>query len=66
MPESVQKLVAAKASVSVESGAGLGAARTDEDFTKPAQASSRIEMLCSLKPTCWSSSAGLPKKISNE
>jgi len=33
MPESVQKLVTAKASVSVESGAGLGAARTDEDFT---------------------------------
>lgn len=33
MPESVQKLVAAKAAVSVESGAGLGAARTDEDFT---------------------------------
>ena len=32
MPESVQKLVAAKASVFVESGAGLGAARTDEDF----------------------------------
>ncbi len=32
MPESVQKLVAAKASVSIESGAGLGAARTDEDF----------------------------------
>ncbi len=33
MPDSVQKLVAAKASLSVESGAGLGAARTDEDFT---------------------------------
>jgi H+-translocating NAD(P) transhydrogenase subunit alpha len=33
MPESIQKLVAAKALVSVESGAGLGAARTDEDFT---------------------------------
>ena len=33
MPESVQKLVAAKASVTVESGAGIGAARTDEDFT---------------------------------
>jgi len=32
MPESVQKLIAAKASVFVESGAGLGAARTDEDF----------------------------------
>jgi NAD(P) transhydrogenase subunit alpha len=32
MPDSVQKLVAAKASLSVESGAGLGAARTDEDF----------------------------------
>jgi NAD(P) transhydrogenase subunit alpha len=32
MPDSVQKLVSAKASVSVESGAGLGAARTDEDF----------------------------------
>src|SRR2546427_3876652 len=33
MPDSVQKLVAAKASVSIESGAGLGAARTDEDYT---------------------------------
>jgi len=33
MPESVQKLVAAKASVSIESGAGLGAARTDDDYT---------------------------------
>jgi H+-translocating NAD(P) transhydrogenase subunit alpha len=32
MPESIQKLVAAKASVSVESRAGLGAARTDDDF----------------------------------
>ena len=33
MPDSIQKLVAAKASVSVESGAGLGAARTDDDYT---------------------------------
>jgi len=33
MPDSVQKLVALKASVSVESGAGLGAARTDDDYT---------------------------------
>jgi len=32
MPDSIKKLVAAKASVSVESGAGLGAARTDDDF----------------------------------
>ena len=32
MPDSVQKLVAAKASLFVESGAGLGAARTDDDF----------------------------------
>ncbi|HEV8588052.1 MAG TPA: NAD(P) transhydrogenase subunit alpha [Pyrinomonadaceae bacterium] len=32
MPDSVQKLVAAKASVFVESGAGLGAARTDDDY----------------------------------
>src|SRR6266699_2951639 len=32
MPESVQKLVESKASVSIESGAGLGAARTDDDF----------------------------------
>jgi H+-translocating NAD(P) transhydrogenase subunit alpha len=32
MPESVQKLVALKASVSIESGAGLGAARTNDDF----------------------------------
>lgn len=33
MPDSVQKLVAAKAAVSIESGAGIGAARTDEDYT---------------------------------
>ena len=32
MPDSVQKLIAQKASVSIESGAGLGAARTDEDY----------------------------------
>ena len=32
MPDSVQKLVALKASVSIESGAGLGAARTDVDY----------------------------------
>ena len=32
MPESVQKLVASKASVEIESGAGLGAARTDDDY----------------------------------
>jgi NAD(P) transhydrogenase subunit alpha len=33
MPDSVQKLVAQKVTVSIESGAGLGAARTDEDYT---------------------------------
>jgi H+-translocating NAD(P) transhydrogenase subunit alpha len=32
VPESVRKLVALKATVKVESGAGLGAARTDEDY----------------------------------
>ena len=32
MPDSVKKLVSAKACVSVESGAGLGAARTDDDY----------------------------------
>src|ERR1700682_4810346 len=32
MPDSVQKLVVLKASVSIESGAGLGAARTDDDY----------------------------------
>src|SRR5260370_11646496 len=32
MPESVQKLVALKAAVSIESGAGLGAARTEDDY----------------------------------
>jgi NAD(P) transhydrogenase subunit alpha len=32
MPESVKKLVALKASVLVESGAGLSAARTDDEF----------------------------------
>jgi proton-translocating NAD(P)+ transhydrogenase subunit alpha len=33
MPDSVKKLVAAKASVMIESGAGLGAARTDDDYS---------------------------------
>jgi H+-translocating NAD(P) transhydrogenase subunit alpha len=32
MPDSVKKLVAAKASVSIQTGAGLGAARTDDDY----------------------------------
>src|SRR5260370_34508179 len=32
MPDSAQKLVALKASVSIERGAGLGAARTDDDY----------------------------------
>ena len=32
MPESIKKLVAAKATVIVESGAGLGAARSDQEF----------------------------------
>jgi NAD(P) transhydrogenase subunit alpha len=32
MPDSVTKLIAAKAAVRIESGAGLGAARTDEDY----------------------------------
>jgi NAD(P) transhydrogenase subunit alpha len=34
MPDSVKKLVAAKASISIEAGAGLGAARTDDDYTE--------------------------------
>jgi NAD(P) transhydrogenase subunit alpha len=34
MPESIKKLVALKASVFVESGAGLAAARTDDDFSE--------------------------------
>ena len=33
MPDSVQKLIGVKASVSIASGAGLGAARTDDDYT---------------------------------
>ena len=32
MPDSVKKLVALKAAISIESGAGLGAARTDDDY----------------------------------
>jgi NAD(P) transhydrogenase subunit alpha len=32
MPESIRKLVALKAAVNVESGAGLGAATTDDDY----------------------------------
>jgi NAD(P) transhydrogenase subunit alpha len=34
MPESVRKLVALRASVRIESGAGLGAARTDADYSE--------------------------------
>src|SRR5437773_1184025 len=34
MPDSVKKLIATKASVSIESGAGLGAARPDNDYTE--------------------------------
>src|SRR5215831_1182258 len=34
MPDSVKKLVAAKASVVIESGAGLGAARVDDDYSE--------------------------------
>ncbi len=34
VPESVRKIVALKAVVKVESGAGLGAARTDEDYAQ--------------------------------
>ncbi len=33
MPDSVKKLIAAKASLMIESGAGLGAARTDDDYS---------------------------------
>jgi NAD(P) transhydrogenase subunit alpha len=32
MPDSVAKLIAAKASITIESGAGLGAASTDDDY----------------------------------
>jgi H+-translocating NAD(P) transhydrogenase subunit alpha len=32
MPESAQKLIALKVSVAIETGAGLGAARTDDDY----------------------------------
>ena len=34
MPDSVKKLVAAKAAVVIESGAGLGAARTDNEYSE--------------------------------
>ena len=49
MPESVKKLVALKASVLIESGAGLAAARTDDDFREAgAQISSdRQELITS-------------------
>lgn len=46
VPESVVKLVGLKANVHVESGAGLGAARTDDDYTRAgAQVSSDRTML---------------------
>ena len=46
MPEQVQKLVALKTTVSVESGAGLGAARTDDDYVSAgANIADRNELL---------------------
>jgi H+-translocating NAD(P) transhydrogenase subunit alpha len=46
MPESVKKLIALKASVLIESGAGLSAARTDDDYTEAgAEVSSDREAL---------------------
>src|SRR5436189_4112581 len=49
MPGSIKKLVAAKATVHVESGAGLGAARTDDDFREAGAAisSDRESLLAS-------------------
>jgi len=48
MPESIKKLVALKASVLVESGAGLSAARTDEEFREAGAeiSSDRSKLLC--------------------
>lgn len=47
MPESVQKLVGLKATVRIESGAGLFAARTDDDYAKAGAevSSNRTELL---------------------
>lgn len=47
MPESVRKLVALKAAVNIERGAGVGAARLDEDYREAGAeiASDRIKLL---------------------
>lgn len=47
MPESAQKLVALKATVLIESGAGLSAARTDEDYREAGTqvSSNRAELI---------------------
>jgi NAD(P) transhydrogenase subunit alpha len=48
MPDSVKKLVAMKVSVSVESGAGLGAARSDDDYREAgAEISTNVKELLS-------------------
>ena len=47
MPESVKKLVALQASVSVESGAGLGAARTDDEYLEAGAEIRITAMTCS-------------------
>ena len=44
VPESVKKLVALKASVLVESGAGVGAARSDEDRKSTRLNSSHLKL----------------------
>jgi len=46
VPESVRKLIALKANVSVETGAGIGSARTDDDYREAgAEVSSDREVL---------------------
>ena len=48
VPESVVKLVGLKAKVLIESNAGLGAARTDDDYTQAGPKSENARHFCKL------------------
>src|SRR5882724_6152008 len=65
MPESVKKLIALKASVQIESGAGLGAARTDDDYREAGAEVSADRVRCWQPRTFLSWSTGRPPRISD-
>ena len=63
VPESVLKLVGLKASVQIGSGAGLGAARTDDDYDRPARRSSSDRALSYNPRISWPYQSSLVRRL---